>query len=123
MESPQTVKATCTFSTLTTGRPEKVDVKFPIPVSAIMLPEPEELTDILASGILEASSKTVRQCSTSNFEDVLAGLSSKFCCAVVEQVSILCIAISAPKKLSTNCRPQIFEQICFQSFHKPKIMY
>ena len=86
MTSPQTLKGTCSFTSLTTGRTDKVDVKIPIPVSAIMTPEPEELTDILASGILEASSKIVRQCSSASFEEVLAGLSSKFCFAVVEQI-------------------------------------
>ena len=66
---------------------EKIDLKIPIPVSAIMIPEQEELTDILASGILDASSRTVKKCSTSNFEEILFGLSSKFCFAVVEQIA------------------------------------
>ena len=86
MTSPQTLKGTCSYTSLTTGRSEKVDVKIPIPVSAIMTPEHEELTDILASGILDASSKIVRQCSSQNFEEILAGLSSKLCFAVVEQI-------------------------------------
>ena len=73
-------------TSLTTGRLEKVDIKIPFPVSAIMIPEHEELTEILASGILEASSKVVRHCSTSNFEQILVGLSSKFCFAVVDQI-------------------------------------
>jgi flagellar motor switch protein FliG len=86
MASPQVVKGTCSYSSLPSGRVEKVELKIPIPVSAIMTPEPEELTDILASGILDASSKLARQCSSSNFEEILFLLSSKFCFAVVEQI-------------------------------------
>jgi hypothetical protein len=86
MTSPQLMRGTCSYTSLTTGRSEKIDVKIPIPVSAIMTPEPEELTDILASGILDASSKLVRKCSSASFEQILFGLSSKFCFAVVDQV-------------------------------------
>ena len=86
MNSPQTVKGTCSYTSLSSGRVEKIEIKIPIPISAIMSPEPEELTDILASGILDASSRLVRQCSSSNFEEILVGLSSKFCFAVVEQI-------------------------------------
>ena len=86
MTSPQTVKGNCSYTLINEGRVEKIDIKIPIPVSAIMIPEPEELTDILASGILDASSRTVKKCSNSNFEEILFELSSKFCFAVVEQI-------------------------------------
>jgi hypothetical protein len=86
MTSPQTVKGNCSYTLINEGRVEKIDIKIPIPVSAIMTPEPEELTDILASGILDASSRTVKKCSTLNFDDILFGLGSKFCFAVVEQI-------------------------------------
>lgn len=69
-----------------TGNVGKMDLKIPVPISAIMVPEPEELTDLLSSGILEHSSCTVRQCEASSFDDVLQGLSTNFCFAVVEHI-------------------------------------
>jgi hypothetical protein len=80
-----TLKGVCIY-TSETGNVGKMDLKIPVPVSAIMVPEPEELTDLLTSGILEHSSGTVRQCEASSFDDVLQGLSTNFCFAVVEHI-------------------------------------
>jgi len=80
-----TLKGVCVYTT-GEGTVNKIDLKIPVPVSAIMVPEPEELTDLLASGILEHSSGATRQCNAGSFDEILHGLSTNFCFAVVEHI-------------------------------------